>query len=637
MVILVQDSWFGDGRIALMNKPVECRMHLLLLCTLLCAGLPLLAATPAENQAAREKLQAEVSRQGKAASDILSAWQAKNPDHTERKLHIVYWSPKDRTPAPRYAERLSKILEDIRGFYSREMTRLGFGPGTIQFDHAANGLIRIHLAQGSMPYANYSRESGKVIRDDCVVALRKVGIEPERETIVIFCNMANWDPATRTITQNSPYYASGTINKGTAWQVDSPILDLDSLSDKGNNVKDGQYGNISLGRYNSIFIGGIAHELGHALSLPHCKERADERAAFGTALMGAGNRAYGKELRGEGYGSFLTMAEGIRLAGHPMFNGNMKQTDVPPSVQPTDLKIEPSGKGFRFSGTALADPPVYGIVAYMDPEGGKDYDATTITAVPDANGRFVLDCQSFKNGTPATLRITYLQANGVPSGTLSETPFRYPYLVKADGSADISAARAQLLLAPLVKAVKAGDKSAAKVELAKTLIHNDPGLYRVALRQEKSLTPNLIDPSVVSSEIHAIPLSDLKAVTETVGYGRPLRDRLPDDRGLLIAGGCLFEHGFYAHADSKHEWQLAGKWKTLSGTAGLADGKDGTVKAVIEGDGRVLWQSDKLTPGVLTPFHVSVSGIKRLTLKFSDAGDGKASDWGLWLEPVLTR
>lgn len=596
-----------------------------------------LSAAPAGDPAKREALQREVSQQGKAARAIRDAWEAKNPDQTERKLHIVYWTPKDRTPASRYQERLSKILEDIRGFYSREMDRLGFGTNSLQFDYASNGLIRIHLAQGSMPYANYNRESGKVIRDECVPVLRQGGLDPDHETIVIFCNMSNWDPTTRTITQNSPYYASGTINKGTAWQVDSPILDLDSLTDKGNNVKDGQYGNISLGRYNSIFIGGIAHELGHALSLPHCKARPDEEAAFGTALMGSGNRTYGKDLRGEGMGTFLTMAEGIRLAGHPMFNHSMKHTDLLPSVQPTDLKLEPAGKGFRVSGTVVADPPVYGIVAYMDPEGGNDYDSTTTTAVPEANGRFVLDCQSFKAGSPATLRITYLQANGVPSGTLTETPFRYPYSVSADGRADISAARALLQLTPLTKAVSAGDVAAANAFIATPAIQNDAGLKRIATRLVNSLNPKRIAPAEIATGTKSIPLSDLKAVTDVVGYGRPLRDRLPDSRCLIISGGRLFEHGFYAHAVSIFEWQLDGSWKTLSGSAGVADGKDGSVQAVIEGDGRVLWQSAKLAPGPVAPFQVNLTGIKRLTLKINDAGDGKASDWGLWLEPILTR
>lgn len=402
--------------------------------------LAALLATSAFAQDAREEIAPKVT----AARAILDAWQAKDPVRAERKLHIVLWTPNDREPAPLYRERLTKILTDIRTFYAKEMERIGFGPRTIALDFADDGLLRIHLVRGAGPYADYKTESGQAIRAESLPVLKQAGIEGKEETIVIFCNMSNWDAEKRTISQNSPYYAGGSNRSGTAWQVDSPILNLDALADKASHVTDGQYGNISLGRYNSIFIGGICHELGHALSLPHCRERADERAAFGTALMGSGNRTYGENLRDEGRGSFLSLAHALQLASHPIFCGSIKDWKAKPSVKPTDLAIEQKGKGFTFSGRAIAEVPVYGVIAYMDPEGGSDYDATTATAVPDAEGRFTLNCQALKADRAGELRITFLQANGVPSGSLSATPFRYPYKVSADGTADITAAREKL-------------------------------------------------------------------------------------------------------------------------------------------------------------------------------------------------
>src|SRR5690606_23776384 len=102
--------------------------------------------------------------------------------------------------------------------------------------------------------------------------LQAAGIEADKETIVIFCNMSNWDPKTGTMSQNSPYYASGGLRNGTAWQVDSALLDAGLLKEKEPQLRDGQYGRISVGRYNSIFVGGVCHELGHALGLPHNQE-----------------------------------------------------------------------------------------------------------------------------------------------------------------------------------------------------------------------------------------------------------------------------------------------------------------------------------------------------------------------------
>lgn len=411
--------------------------RLIFLCLAACPVFHLLAQ---EANLAKDEIAPKVA----AARAILDPWLAASPERAQRKVHLVLWTPRNREPAPRYRERLSAIFKDIQSFYASEMRRLGFGPRTIGLDMAEDGIVRVHFVRGLKDYADYSVDSGGEIRKECLPVLVAAGLKPDEETIVIFCNMSKWDPEQRTISQNSPYYASGSNRKGTAWQVDSPILDLAFLEEKGQNVQDGQYGNISLGRYSSIFIGGACHELGHALGLPHNRERADERAAFGTALMGSGNRTYGEQLRGESKGSFLTLAHGFRLAAHPMFSGSVKGMGLRASAKPTEITIQPRGKGFQFSGKVTGEPPVYAVIGYMDPAGGSDYDATTTTAVPDKDGRFTLDCQALAPGKAAELRVVYLQANGVASGFLSATPYRYAYKVGADGIADVSAAIAAL-------------------------------------------------------------------------------------------------------------------------------------------------------------------------------------------------
>ncbi|MDF1753279.1 MAG: NPCBM/NEW2 domain-containing protein [Verrucomicrobiales bacterium] len=567
-----------------------------------------------------------------SARAILDAYHAENPESVERKLHIVCWRPQDRDFASGYRERIPRIMRHIQTFYADEMERLGFGLRTFQLDYDNEGYLVLHEAVGEGNFADYHKPDGERIKSECWPVLKEAGINPARETVLIFTNLSEWDPEKKTFVHKSPYYARGNFRLGVAWQLDSPELDTTNLSLKEPMIYDGEYGEISLGQHNSIFIGGIAHELGHGLGLPHCTARKDEGEALGTALMGSGNRTYYEQLRGEGKGSFITLAHALRLASHPQFSGSVKGLNLPASARFSEMDVVAHDGGFTISGAVSSGVPVYAVIAYLDPKDRGDYDSTTHSTVPDEDGRFSLKCTAIEAGKPAQVRLYALMANGATSR------WSGAYQVTDAGDVDISTMQTQLRLAPLVDALAAG-----KLSDAEALVEGyEEGTkaHKVAYSVLNASRENseIYDPGEVTDEVKSYPLSRLRPVEAEVGWGSPVYDRLPGRDALLISGMQIFDTGIYAHAPSRHLFNLDGsKWYSLSGKCGLAENRNGSVVFVVRADGREVYRSPVTGAGDLHAFSIKLRGAKSLELLTEDAGDGVSQDWGVWLGAELKR
>jgi hypothetical protein len=95
------------------------------------------------------------------------------------------------------------------------------------------------------------------------------------------------------------------------------------------------------------------------------------------------------------------------------------------------------------------------------------------------------------------------------------------------------------------------------------------------------------------------------------------------------------------HSNATLSYPVKGAFSRLTGHAGLPDYVSGTaasVTFVVEGDGRVLWESPIIRGGEpVIDLDVDISGVDTLILKIQDAGDGTNHDHGFWADLKFER
>jgi hypothetical protein len=546
-------------------------------------------------------------------------------------VRIACFVPSDRQPIDGYLERLDRVMSEVQRFYRDGMEAAGYGPKTFRLDRDQRGRLRIHLVRGQHPMRTYGRNASDKVRGEVKAALAQQGIDVDRETLVIFQVLLDWEGGKAT--EIGPYVGSGNHLAGTAWVYDDEHLDPRLLSSKAPG---GYYGGpCSLGEFNSHYIGGLAHELGHAFGLPHDCQREAERAKRGLSLMGGGNHTYGQQRRGEGPGTFLSAASAMQLAYSRPFAGEQKDARTRSTCRLTDLDAKFKNGKLVLTGAVVAQPPAFGIVALDDwAKIPADYDAVGWTCKIDEGGRFRLEVGEMRPGM-SQLRLKVCHASGGTSN------FAFDYEVDSHGKPNVDVFRHRFALDEAMAAYAAGDR--VKVQaLAAELQRRFADVPEV--RRKASHLLRLLDagPPRELSELPLdgawVPISRARFRSASTGWGRPLCDQVPvEEPGqcFLQVGGKFFEQGLYAHAPSKRELALDGKWARFRSAYGLQDGHPGSVVFVVRGDGKELFRSPLVKDQALRKLDVDVRGVNLLELSVEDGGDGNRSDWGVWIWPQL--
>jgi hypothetical protein len=379
--------------------------------------------------------------QAKHILKTVRSWQGQEDKDGGKKLRVVYFHPKDRQPLKDHAKRWDGIMSDIQDFYRTEMKRLGYGKVELGLERD-NGKLKLHEVRGnSNDDGSYTYNSGRTIGGEVFNALQAKGINHREETILIVCGLSRTEG--KKVTIYSPYYGMGADHvSGLCFTADMDWLSIDGLRPDPTKtilqVKEHRgYEPFTLARFNTTYVGGAIHELGHGMSLPH-NYGTKEESKRGTALMGAGNYTYRKEWRDEGKGSFLTHSSALRLLVHPLFSGTTKQCKESPKAKYGKLNLSHADGEIHIRGTIGAAIPAIAMIAYNDREDkgqrgymvNKDYDATTWTSVlSPANGfririgdlhggnHQIRLLSVHANGATVTKRLHYSMNDGVPDFT----------------------------------------------------------------------------------------------------------------------------------------------------------------------------------------------------------------------------
>jgi len=355
--------------------------------------------------------------------------------------------------------------------------------------------------------------------------------------------------------------------------------------------------------------------------------------------MGSGNHSYGNDLRdgGTGTGTFLAPASAMLLSHCRAFAGDLPHAERHPVCTLDELNSSFERGKLVLTGTLKSDIPAFGIAAYNDDMRIKaDYDAVGWTCGVDTNGRFKLMVGDLRPGR-FQLRLLVCHANGAKSR------FPFNYTVNPQRVPDVAVFRYTLQLQQAVAAFAAGDSGRTE-ELARKLAHDFAEIALVRRKAKHLLEllnpPKPITASRLSETARSVLLSRLAFSSASAGWGRPLRDQvLVEGRGtcFLEVGGEFHVHGLFAHAPSRYRIELDGRWRELRTAFGLQDGHNGSVVFVVHCDGKERFRSSLIKDHMLHARTIDVAGVEKLELVVENGGDDNRNDWGVWIEPNLSR
>ncbi|WP_017259079.1 discoidin domain-containing protein [Pedobacter arcticus] len=333
-------------------------------------------------------------------------------------LNLVYFVPADVNPINDYQKRLSELMLWTRDWYKTQMGLNGYGSQTFGlFMNSAKTRVRITTIYGTKNKYEYPYNGGQ---NPMMAEINSYfATHPAEKT----------SDHTLVIIPRYSIGSNGTPSGGPFFGLGKWCFALDY---EGMNIT-------NLGKTNaegnlfSVWFGGLVHELGHGLNLPHDRQKVSENTDpnKGMSLMWAGNGTLGISP------TFLTATDAAILHVNQIFNTGTNSYYGAVTGGITKIKAEyvVAKNAIVLSGKFTSSDDITSIVYYNDPnynnEGtgaNRDYNAITWESKPIGTDGFYVEIPINElvytdNATPYELRVKLVHKNG----NVTETVYNYSF------------------------------------------------------------------------------------------------------------------------------------------------------------------------------------------------------------------
>ena len=293
---------------------------------------------------------------------------------TEHKLNVVYFVGQGYEPVADYERRISELLVYLQQFYGKEMQRNGQGARSFGLNMLPNGNVDIQLVRGKLPHTEYKYSGGHgKVRAEVDEYYKAHPEKNFSQHLFILTPTFMDDEYSDANPGGVPFYGVGK----SCYALDYADFDLRHLG-----------ANTPQGHLLTKWFGGMAHELGHGLNLPHNNGTAQEMKELGTPLMGAGNYTFGMRP------TYLTKATCRILDRSETFapvgdNTAFYASNSPVTVENPQLKMKDGALVLRFR----ANGNFKHVNAYIQDAPfavNQDYEKVAFTDVKRKNGECLL-------------------------------------------------------------------------------------------------------------------------------------------------------------------------------------------------------------------------------------------------------